>query len=133
MKDHKINKLRSQIDIIDEKILNLLEERLKLSLLIAKEKLNKNLNVYDQMRENIIINSLKNKKHTLISDDFIEKIYREILNNSVCEMNKYITNEKGDLKMDVYEESLKKHYELNGKLEIKSRIQIDNLNNLSLA
>ncbi len=133
MKNSKINELRAKIDNIDEKILNYLEERLKLSLLIAKEKLNNNLIVYNEKRENEIINNLKNKKHILISDEFIEKIYREILNNSVSEMNKYITKEKGDLKMDVYEKSLKKHYELNGKLEIKSRIQIDSLNNLSLA
>ena len=88
MKNSKINELRAKIDNIDEKILNYLEERLKLSLLIAKEKLNNNLIVYNEKRENEIINNLKNKKHILISDEFIEKIYREILNNSVSEMNK---------------------------------------------
>ena len=34
--------------------------------------------------------------------------------------------------MDIYSESLAKHYKLNGKLEIKSRAQINNANDLSL-
>ena len=35
--------------------------------------------------------------------------------------------------MDIFSKSLEKHYELNGKLEIKSRMSINDLNDLSLA
>ncbi len=34
---------------------------------------------------------------------------------------------------DIFSESLKRHYELNGKLEINSKIKIDNLKDLSIA
>ena len=40
---------------------------------------------------------------------------------------------KGDVKMDIKQESLKKHYEWNGKIEIKARVEINNKDDLSLA
>ncbi len=87
-KNFKIALLRDKIDAIDNQIVSLLDERFKIALEIAKEKKNNNIEVVDQFRESEIISKLKNIKKNYISDNATEKIYREILDNSVNEMKK---------------------------------------------
>ena len=89
MNNKEINLLRKRIDSLDDKIITLLDERLKLSLKIASEKQKNNLNIYDKNREINIIDRLKKLKKNYLSNNAIEKIYKEILNNSVTEMEKY--------------------------------------------
>ncbi len=89
MNNKEINLLREKVDSLDNKIINLLDERLKLSLNIALEKQKNNLNIYDKNREINIIDRLKKLKKNYLSNNAIEKIYKEILNNSVTEMEKY--------------------------------------------
>lgn len=89
MNNKEINLLREKVDSLDNKIIALLDERLKLSLNIALEKQKNNLNIYDKNREINIIDRLKKLKKNYLSNNAIEKIYKEILNNSVTEMEKY--------------------------------------------
>jgi malate dehydrogenase (oxaloacetate-decarboxylating) len=62
----------------------------------------------------------------------IKKIFKTILCVSVNAMKAQIMKEVCK-DMDIYEESLRKHFEWNGKLEINCKSKIDNMNDLALA
>lgn len=131
MNNKKIISLRKKIDLIDNQIIKLIDNRFYISSFIAKEKQLNNLNIYDPNREYFILNRLKKLNKKCISNKSVESIYMNILKNSKKQMNKQI--DKVNKTMDIYSKSLKTHYDLNGKLEIKSRIKIDSLENLSIA
>ncbi len=58
----KIKRLRNKIDKIDKSLLNLFENRIKVSLKIAKYKMSNNKNIFDIKRENEILKTVK--KHS---------------------------------------------------------------------
>lgn len=76
----KIEKVRQDIDIIDEKIMKLLDERFEKTTLIGTIKKESNTTVLDQNRELIILNKTSNYKHF----PEIESIYKTIM----CESKK---------------------------------------------
>mgnify|MGYP004510968371 CR=1 FL=1 len=86
--NNKINILRKKIDSIDNQILTLLNERFKISKTILKEKQLNNIKIYDSNREKDIINKVKNLKSDYLTSESIENIYKEILLNSLKEMEK---------------------------------------------
>jgi len=77
----KLEELRSQINKIDDKILNLLNERAKLVIDIGNIKKNKNLEVYQPEREDAIIKRVVNNSEILPKDS-IEAIWKEIFSAS---------------------------------------------------
>lgn len=116
--------------MVDNQIIELLNKRFKISKAILKEKQLHNIAIFDVDRENYIINKAKNLKGNYLLSKSIENIYKEILSNSLQEMKNLSYG--GNKRMDIYSESLARHYALNGKLEIKSRASINNTNDLSL-
>ena len=77
-----IDKLRKKIDGVDEKILDLLNQRAKTAVAIGKEKQKRRLKTHDRLREEKIFKKLvlRNKGH--LSEKMIVAVYREIL--SAC-------------------------------------------------
>lgn len=57
----KIQRLRNRIDKIDKSLLNLFENRIKISLKIAKYKISNNKNIFDVKRENEILKTIKKR------------------------------------------------------------------------
>lgn len=88
LNNKKIFLLRKKIDVIDNKIIKLLDKRLKIALYIAEEKQKNNINIYDKYREINIIKRLYNIKKYYLKNSAIDRIYKEILYNSVNEMKK---------------------------------------------
>lgn len=79
----KLEKLRKQIDEIDNRLLFLLEERFRLAKEVKKIKINNSLAIEDKNRELQILNRLKIKAASLnISQKFISKIFQQILAES---------------------------------------------------
>ena len=80
----EIRKIRTQIDIIDVKIMDLLDERFKLSLQIGEVKLKQNSSILDENRELHILNNTSKYSHSpqLIS------VYKTIMNESKMIQNR---------------------------------------------
>lgn len=74
MNDSKLNKIRIRIDNIDDKIVRLFEERLRLVDDIVEEKISLGIAIKDSKREAEILKRYKEK------DDFqfIEMLYKSI-------------------------------------------------------
>lgn len=73
-----LKKIRDEIDKVDEGILNLLEERLKLSMKAFETK----KSIEDLKREEEIFKSLKEKAKDLNLDySFIEDLFKRIIKN----------------------------------------------------
>ena len=77
-----IDKLRKKIDEVDEKILDLLNQRAKAAVAIGKEKQKKRLKTHDKLREDKILKKLVLENKGPLSKKMIIAVYREIL--SVC-------------------------------------------------
>ncbi|PAF52056.1 prephenate dehydratase [Helicobacter sp. 13S00477-4] len=73
-----LNQKRDKIDIIDNKIFDLLNERLGIVAEIGKEKINSNQSIYRPERENEIIARLAKKESKYLNIKAIEAIYQEI-------------------------------------------------------
>ncbi|MFA5779310.1 MAG: prephenate dehydratase [Elusimicrobiota bacterium] len=77
-----IEKIRSKIDRVDEGILKLLNERVKLAVEIGKIKSKKKEDIFVPLREREIISNLKNLNKGPITGEALSDIFREILNVS---------------------------------------------------
>jgi len=75
-----IKKLRSDIDKIDDKIIELLKKRLEIVDKIFLQKDKMNLNRFDKKREDKIIKRLQEKN--LISKTIVKKYYKVVFENS---------------------------------------------------
>jgi len=76
----EIQALRRQIDVVDEQILHLLSERVKLCKAIGVAKKEKGLSIKDSIRENRVYGHVKGKAAELGLDPLkVEVIYREII------------------------------------------------------
>lgn len=75
-----IEKLRLNIDIIDAKIIKLLEDREKLVKIIGKEKKLNNRNILCQSREEEIIKRLQ--ENTQLDNLLIKKLWLLIMDHS---------------------------------------------------
>ena len=82
MTKDNINKIRSQIDHIDDKIISLILERLQKAQKIGEIKKTLKLPVYDKEREDIIINRLLKKTRNKLNANQIKQILKPIINIS---------------------------------------------------
>ena len=82
MTKDRINKIRSQIDNIDDKIFNLVVERLQKAQKIGDIKKGLKLPIYDKKREDMIINRLIKKTKHQLSPNQIKRILKPIINIS---------------------------------------------------
>lgn len=73
-----IKTLRDEIDVIDEKILHLLNERADLALQIGEIKKEDNLEYYNPKREQEIIERLQRLNKGLFPNDTLRSIFKEI-------------------------------------------------------
>lgn len=72
-----IDELRSEIDMLDSKIMNLLEMRLEVVKAVGKYKQENRLEVLDQRREGLIFDKIK--QMNLINEQEIIDIYQNIM------------------------------------------------------
>lgn len=77
--EEKINKLRKEIDQIDQQIVESLNERAKVVLAIRSLKKRAGLSVYDPKREEEIFNHLSLVNKGPLYNDDIRDIYEEVL------------------------------------------------------
>ena len=80
----EIARLRNKIDIIDDRILKLLNERASLSLAIGRAKSKKGASVYVPDRERDVYKKLTSGNKGPLSDDSVKAIYREIMSGSLA-------------------------------------------------
>lgn len=74
--NNKLDNLRKQIDIVDEKLLILLAKRIMLVRKISKFKKSHNIPILDEDRRNKVLNSQLLKGKVLgLSKDLIKKLY----------------------------------------------------------
>lgn len=88
----KLKEIRKKIDSVDKKLITLFSARMELSAEIAEVKRDNNIPVYDQKRENDLIENLKNK----ITEKYqysIPPLYSTILTLSREEQNKKLSDE----------------------------------------
>lgn len=78
---NELEKLRKNIDDIDDKLINLLNERYQLVIEISDIKKSLKLDTFQPQREMDIIQRIKNKS-TILKADSIEIIWREIIGAS---------------------------------------------------
>lgn len=77
--------LRNKINNIDDIILSLIKSRMELSLEIGKFKKKNNLPIFDNNREILVLNRLKNlnkQSDFKLEDVFIEDIWNNIMSYS---------------------------------------------------
>jgi len=79
----ELNKLRNQIDKIDDRVLELLNKRTRVVLKIKKTKETKRINRHSPEREREILERLKRLNPGPLPNDVLKSIYREILSASL--------------------------------------------------
>ena len=78
----KLIKRRKELDLIDQKLLTLLNQRLRVSLEIGKVKREMGKKIYDAEREKEILDRLKRKKRGPLKEGDLRKIFATIM--KVC-------------------------------------------------
>ncbi len=79
----KLKSLRGHIDLLDKKIVSLLNERTKESLRIGLYKKNEGNRSYSPDREQDVIKKIKSVNKGPLTQDSLEAIYREIMSGSL--------------------------------------------------
>ena len=83
MTNNQLKQLRNRIDEINLQLLELLNERTELVEAIGQEKDRQGLKKYDPVREQQIIEQLKEKNQGPMSDEMMVHIFKEIFKVSV--------------------------------------------------
>lgn len=78
----KIDKLREEIDEVDQKLMNLLLERFSITKKIGQVKTSNSISIDDNDRENNIINHLSNKANNDLRKEDIADIFKLVFNIS---------------------------------------------------
>jgi chorismate mutase-like protein len=78
----KLKTKRKEIDLIDQKLLILLNQRLRIALEIGKIKKEMGKNIYDPKREKEVLERLKRKNKGLLKEEDLKKIFTTIM--KVC-------------------------------------------------
>jgi len=87
MKDGDLDIIRRKIDMIDWEIMQLLNQRMEISVRSRKLK----ENILDPAREEEIIKNVKKYSHSLVEPEFSEGVYRQILEESRNVQKKSLT------------------------------------------
>lgn len=80
--DRKLESIREQIDVLDEKIVKFLNDRANLSINIAQIKSQNKMPVLSKKRENILLEKIIAKNTGPFDSDAIRNIFNSIMNES---------------------------------------------------
>jgi chorismate mutase len=75
----KLKTKRKEIDLIDQKLLILLNQRLRIVLEIGKIKKEMGKKIYDPVREKEVLEKLKRKNKGLLKEEDLKKIFATIM------------------------------------------------------
>ncbi len=75
----KLNKMREKINLIDQELLTLLNQRLRSALEIGKIKKEMGKKIYDPMREGEVLERLRRKNRGPLKEDGLKKIFMAIM------------------------------------------------------
>jgi chorismate mutase len=75
----KLKTKRKVLDLIDQKLLTLLNQRLRIALEIGKIKKEMGKKIYDPVREKEILDRLKRKNKGLLKEEDLKKIFKTIM------------------------------------------------------
>jgi chorismate mutase/prephenate dehydratase len=78
----KLKTKRKVLDLIDQKLLTLLNQRLRIVLEIGKIKKEMGKKIYDPVREKEVLEKLKRKNKGLLKEEDLKKIFATIM--KVC-------------------------------------------------
>ncbi|MCL2207735.1 MAG: chorismate mutase [Fibromonadales bacterium] len=78
----EIETIRQELDIIEDKLVALLNERAKYVIEIGKIKHQQGLPITDLQREETILNRVAEKNQGPISDEFVKEIFKKIIEES---------------------------------------------------
>ncbi len=79
----KMDKIRKQIDRIDMVLITALAERMSLMPEIAEHKKEHNISIFQEKREQEIMNKLKKiAKDYELNDEFVEEVFLSIFNEA---------------------------------------------------
>ncbi len=78
----KLKKNRKELDLIDQKLLTLLNQRLRIVLEIGKIKKEMGKNIYDPKREKEVLEKLKRKNKGPLKEKDLKKIFTTVM--KVC-------------------------------------------------
>ena len=85
----ELEKKRKEIDLIDQKLLTLLNQRLRITLEIGKVKKEMGKRIYDTEREKEILDRLKRKNRGPLKEEDLKKIFLTIM--KVCRQSQIQT------------------------------------------
>jgi chorismate mutase/prephenate dehydratase len=83
----KLIKKRKELDLINQKLLALLNQRLRIGLEIGKVKREMGKKIYDRERETEILDRLKQKNRGPLKDEDVRKIFLTIM--KVCKQSQF--------------------------------------------
>jgi chorismate mutase len=86
----KLIKKRKELDLINQKLLTLLNRRLRISLEIGKVKKGMGKKIHDTEREKEILDKLKRKNRGPLKDEDLRKIFTTIM--KVCRQSQIQTD-----------------------------------------
>jgi len=79
----EIESIRQELDVIEDKLVALLNERAKYVIEIGKIKHKQGLPITDLQREEIILNRVAEKNQGPVSDEFVKEIFKKIIEESI--------------------------------------------------
>jgi chorismate mutase / prephenate dehydratase len=85
----KLIKRRKELDLINQKLLTLLNQRLRISLEIGKVKKEMGKRIYDTEREKEILDRLKRKNKGPLKEEDLRNIFTTII--KVCRQSQFQT------------------------------------------
>jgi len=79
----EIETLRQKLDLIEDKLISLLNERVEYVLEIGRIKRAQGLPITDPKREEAILNRVAQKNQGPMSDEFVKEIFKKIIEESI--------------------------------------------------
>src|SRR6476646_7614765 len=83
-KPASLEPLRAQIDKLDEKLVELLNDRAKVVVEIGKLKQQNNAPIYAPDREKAVLEKVRKLNHGPLPDRCLEAVYRELMSGSLA-------------------------------------------------
>ncbi len=90
-----IDSLRSEIDILDRILVDILELRAKYALKIGSVKMKKGMSLYCSERENMIFRRVRDMNRGPLSDEAVERIFRKIVDEIRTLEEEVVQSDKG--------------------------------------
>jgi chorismate mutase len=82
MSNQELIELRESINEIDKKLIDLIKERMEISVKIGKYKSENNLSILNNNREKEVIENLKKYNDNKLDNKFIERVWLQIMGYS---------------------------------------------------